>query len=110
MIRYIRDDYRHLVCIPYNISNLHKMAEDLGIKRHFFHKGRLAHYDIPARMRKKIEADSKIFRVSSGEIVRIISEGIGRAENKDGSCSLTLSQNSSESRGRASELVPEGAG
>ena len=45
-LTYYRDNIRHLVCIPYSIDNLHRMADDLGIGRHFFHKN---HYDIPAK-------------------------------------------------------------
>jgi hypothetical protein len=43
---YYTDGCRHLVCLPYSIENLHKMAEDLEIKRCWFHKD---HYDIPAK-------------------------------------------------------------
>lgn len=48
---YFCDKYGHLVCLPYSIHNLHKMAEDLGIKRCWFHKN---HYDIPKRRIKEI--------------------------------------------------------
>ena len=41
------DDKRHLVCIPYSVQNLHRMAEDLGIRKCWFHKN---HYDIPKGM------------------------------------------------------------
>lgn len=43
-IEYICDDQRHLICEPYSEENLHRMAADLGIGRHWFHKD---HYDIP---------------------------------------------------------------
>lgn len=36
----------HLICVPYSIENLHRMAVDLGIHRCWFHKD---HYDIPIR-------------------------------------------------------------
>lgn len=45
-LTYYCDDKRHLVCVPYSIKNLHLMANDLGIKRCWFHKD---HYDIPKR-------------------------------------------------------------
>jgi len=45
-MEYYCDNFRHLICVPYSIENLHKMAEDLGIKRCWFHKD---HYDIPKR-------------------------------------------------------------
>ena len=35
---YVTDGKRHLVCIPYSTENLHAMATDLGIGRHWFHK------------------------------------------------------------------------
>jgi len=57
-----------LVCIPYSIENLHGMADNLGIKRCWFHKD---HYDIPKRRVEEIEGKCKI--VSSKEIVKIIS-------------------------------------
>jgi hypothetical protein len=41
---YFCDHKRHLICLPYSPLNLHKMAEDLGIKRCWFHKN---HYNIP---------------------------------------------------------------
>ena len=58
---------RHLICVPYSIENLHKMAEDLNIKRCWFHKN---HYDIPKRRIEEISNKCKI--VSTREIVKII--------------------------------------
>lgn len=46
-LHYFADDKRHLICVPYSVPNLHRMAEDLGIKRCWFHSGRFPHYDIP---------------------------------------------------------------
>lgn len=66
-MKYYTDGKRHLVCVPYSISNLHKMARDLNIKGCWFHKD---HYDIPKRRIKEIESQCKI--VSSKEIVKII--------------------------------------
>lgn len=63
---YYCDMSRHLVCFPYSIENLHKMAEDLGIKRCWFHKD---HYDIPKRRISEIKAKCEI--VSSKDIVKI---------------------------------------
>lgn len=66
-IVYLSDNNRHLVCYPYSIENLHKMAESLNIKRCWFHKN---HYDIP---KKRIdEIREKTRNVSSKEIVQII--------------------------------------
>ena len=64
---YVTDGKRHLVCIPYSIENLHVMAADLGIGRHWFHKH---HYDIPKRRMAEIEAKCSL--VSSKDIVKII--------------------------------------
>jgi hypothetical protein len=50
-MKYYCDDKRHLVCVPYSVENLHLMADDLGIKRCWFHKD---HYDIPKRRIKEI--------------------------------------------------------
>jgi FMN phosphatase YigB (HAD superfamily) len=69
-MKYLTDGKRHLICVPYSIENLHKMAEDLGIKRCWFHKN---HYDIPVRRQKDIENLCEI--VSSKEIVKIIKDG-----------------------------------
>ena len=66
-MEYFTNGKRHLVCIPYSISNLHKMAEELEINRCWFHKN---HYDIPKKRMSEIEAKCRI--VSSKAIVKII--------------------------------------
>ena len=63
---YLTDNKRHLICVPYSIENLHKMAEDLNIHRCWFHKD---HYDIPKNRIEEITVKCKI--VTSKEIVRI---------------------------------------
>ena len=65
-LKYYCDNSRHLVCVPYTIDNLHKMAEDLGIKKCWFHK---THYDIPKRRIEEIK--SKCTVVTTREIVMI---------------------------------------
>lgn len=65
MLKYYCDEI-HLVCKPYSIENLHKMAEDLNIKRCFFHKN---HYDIP--LRRITEIQSKCTIVDTRTIVNI---------------------------------------
>lgn len=67
MMIYLTDGERHLVCLPYSKSNLHKMAMELGIKKCWMH---LDHYDIPKRRIAEIESQCKI--VSSRDIVNII--------------------------------------
>lgn len=64
---YYTDRARHLVCTPYSIENLHKMAAALDIKRCWFHKN---HYDIPKRRTEEIVRKCRI--ISSKDIVRII--------------------------------------
>lgn len=66
-LTYVTDNKRHLICVPYSIENLHAMADQLGIKKCWFHKN---HYDIPI---KRIEEVKKLCQVvSSQEIVEII--------------------------------------
>ena len=68
-MKYYCDNLRHLVCVPYSKENLHKMADDLGIGRHWFHKN---HYDIPKRRIEEIMNKCEV--VSPKEIVRIIND------------------------------------
>lgn len=35
-LTYYCDSMRHLVCVPYTVGNLHRMAQELGIKRCWF--------------------------------------------------------------------------
>lgn len=69
---YYTDGQRHLVCVPYSVGNLHRMAKDLGIKRCWFHRN---HYDIPAKRIAEVEA--KCVLISSKEIVKIIRDADG---------------------------------
>lgn len=70
-LTYYYDNARHLVCVPYSIENLHIMAEDLGIKRCWFHvNASYLHYDIPKKRIAEISAKCNI--VSSKEILRIV--------------------------------------
>jgi hypothetical protein len=64
---YVTDGKRHLVCWPYSKDNLHKMAEQLGIKKCWFHKD---HYDIPKKRKAEIEA--KCVLVSPKDIAYLI--------------------------------------
>ena len=64
---YVTDGKRHLICLPYSIQNLHKMAEELHIKRCWYHS---SHYDIPKRRIKEIE--SLCGRITSKDILSII--------------------------------------
>ena len=69
-ISYYCDTRRHLVCTPYSINNLHKMAEHLDIKRCWFHKD---HYDIPKKRIEEIMSHCVV--VDSRMIVDIIKGG-----------------------------------
>lgn len=66
-MKYICDNKRHLICVPYTIENLHKMAKELDIKRCWFHKN---HYDIPKLREDEIKKRCTI--VSPKNIVEII--------------------------------------
>ena len=68
-LRYLCDSQRHLICEPYTFANLHIMAEDLGLGKHWFHKD---HYDIPVKRIDDITSKCEV--VSPKEIVRIIKE------------------------------------
>ena len=66
-IRFIvTDGIRHLVCLPYSLQNLHIMAAQLGLGRHWFHKD---HYDIPVNRRVEIEQNA--LHVSPKVIARL---------------------------------------
>lgn len=68
-LTYYCDNQRHLICKPYSKKNLHKMADDLGIKRCWFHKD---HYDIPKTRINEIMIKCEV--VSSKMIFKIINE------------------------------------
>lgn len=77
-LTFLCDRYRHLVCLPYSIGNLHLMAESLGIKRCWFHSGRLAHYDIPKR--RIAEITGRCLVVDAALILGVIKGEIGIAD------------------------------
>lgn len=66
-LEYLTDGHRHLICLPYSRHNLERMARDLGLGKHWFHKD---HYDIPVRRKTEIEAKCRM--VSTRDIIRII--------------------------------------
>lgn len=71
-MKYYADRMRHLVCTPYTISNLHAMANELAIKRCWFHaKASYPHYDIPKRRVKEILEHPKVEVVSARRILEI---------------------------------------
>ena len=66
-MEYYYDTMRHLVCKPYSIENLHVMANDLNIKKCWFHKD---HYDIPKKRIEEITGKATLVRPR--EIIVII--------------------------------------
>lgn len=66
MIYPVCDNKRHLICIPYSIANLHKMAIAMNIAKCWFHKD---HYDIPIQRIYGIM--SNCIEVGRRDIVRI---------------------------------------
>ena len=71
-MKYVCDNARHLICVPYSIENLHKMADELAIKRCWFHNDNHPHYDIPKKRIAEIQEKCEI--VSSRDILKIIKE------------------------------------
>lgn len=69
-LTFVCDPRRHLVCLPYSRANLHEMARQLVIKRHFFHRD---HYDIPKRREREVMAKCLIVRPR--DVLRIIKTG-----------------------------------
>lgn len=75
-LRYFCDNARHLVCLPYTRDNLHRMAQDLDIKRCWFHANpRHPHYDIPKRQIERIMGDPRVTVVSPRELLLMTKEG-----------------------------------
>lgn len=64
------DKLRHLVCLPYNVDNLHQMAQNLGINKCWFHHN---HYDIPVTRVEEIMVKCTIVRPR--QIMEIIQTG-----------------------------------
>lgn len=72
-MKYVCDNGRHLICVPYSIENLHAMAKDLNIKRCWYHSGsNYPHYDIPKKRIAEIQAKCEI--ISSSALLTIIKE------------------------------------
>lgn len=72
-LRYFCDNARHLICLPYTKANLHTMAQDLGIKRCWYHASpRHPHYDIPKRQIERIMNDPRVTVVSPRGILRLM--------------------------------------
>lgn len=72
MMIYLTDGKRHLICKPFSIENLHRMADDLNIKRCWYHSGKHPHYDIPKKRIKEITEKCEV--ISSKQLLTIIKE------------------------------------
>jgi len=70
MLTYLCDNKRHLICKPYGVGNLHKMAKSLNIKRCWYHAGKFPHYDIPKRRIEEIT--NKCVLIGTRELLAII--------------------------------------
>ncbi len=80
-LTYYVDVMRHLVCVPYSVPNLHRMAEDLGIKRCWFDaRQKRYHYDVPKRRVEEIWNSERVNSVSTKVVHRIIEEKIQNPE------------------------------
>lgn|SRR5579863_5842397 len=51
VVEVLFDQQRHLIVKPYGLPLLHRAAQELGIKRCWFHK---THYDVPKRVMPKL--------------------------------------------------------
>ncbi len=74
-MKYYCDTKRHLVCVPYSLDNLHRMAYALGINRCWFHKD---HYDIPKRRIDEVMSHCEVVR--SKDIVNIIKRTLWKSQ------------------------------
>lgn len=73
-LRFFCDPWRHLVCLPYSVQNLHRMAEELGIKRCWYHSSSgFKHYDIPKRRLEEVMARCTV--VTPRRILEIVKTG-----------------------------------
>lgn len=72
-LNYFCDAQRHLVCMPYSLDNLHRMAEALNLKRCWFHKD---HYDIPKTRVDEITARCTV--LTTRQIAGIVGRSLRR--------------------------------
>ncbi len=73
-LTFYSDRQRHLVCVPYTVENLHRMARELGIHRSWFHAHpRHPHYDVPKRRISEIAARTQVV---SPRMILAITRGV----------------------------------
>lgn len=63
--------YAHMVADT--VEELHKFAEQIGVKKHFFHRGDKPHYDIGVDQHTKALENGAV-EVSSKQIVAILNQ------------------------------------
>lgn len=70
-----RKRYAHMVADT--LDELHKFAEMIGVKRHFFHRGDKPHYDV-TEQQYLTAIENNAVEVTSREIVRL-SKSLGES-------------------------------
>jgi len=69
-LTYYSDILRHIICVPYSVTNLHRMAKDLGIDRAWYEAKPYPHYDIPKKRIAEIQARTTV--IKSTELLKKI--------------------------------------
>lgn len=64
---YITDGVGNVICLPYSVENLHKMADDLGIKKTWYRDG---HYKVPKEIAEDLE--EKCDKVTTTTLFRTV--------------------------------------
>lgn len=73
---YLCDKARHMVCKPYSLENLHRMAKELNVNRAWFHKAKFPHYDMPKKRIAELSALCVV--ITQKEILGIIKTAVDR--------------------------------
>lgn len=64
---YITDGVGNVICLPYSVENLHKMADDLGIAKRWYRDG---HYKVPKEIADDLE--EKCDKVTTTTLFRTV--------------------------------------
>lgn len=64
---YITDGVGNVICLPYSVENLHKMADDLGIAKRWYRNG---HYNVPKEIADGLE--EKCDKVTTTTLFRTV--------------------------------------
>lgn len=74
-LTYYCDEGRHLICVPYTVKNLHRMAKELNLHICWYHAAsNFPHYDIPKRRVEEIKSKSTV--IEAKDLVRLIKDQI----------------------------------